>query len=754
MRTFFLLCTLCLFAAICAPNDTWASTYTIAINVSGRVSVRSHNQLEKGVPKVKVYLDWDVDNNPETYNHPVYANGATDYVYTDDDGYYSFIRQVESNVPANQITDTIHVFANAYNEAAMEENRQTGIFVDRFPIDVLGSTTTISASNANIDGEERLGMALRNLMRARMFCINELKFTPPRVTFRFDLTKTNSEYDWGDEIITFLKFVVPEAMYHEYGHFVMDKKGAFVSDYGGCSTHWWELVTNDACAWVEGWAQFYSAATHAYWYRKEQPARREDDESGEHYQFPDAGQLLLGQANASCEGVVASFLYNLWDPLTKHIPNNPGDNEDLGAPRGYPPHELLNQLPNAIRFIWVDEGWKGRYVRLKPYLEAYKNHGILPMVNRLYPITYDYHFKSINALYGELVNNGSRQMSATPTTLAITSTDPEHIRTLTWTDSTEETSFTYQPEVAGGSIIFTYNNRENGFRVWRRPVLDPTERDEDWDGRDGRLDPRYVEVEGYVPHHLPIGTVSYNDIATLAPGRYRYVVVAWNFKDITLDSSRVHSIPKASKIFVVRKNITIKKDGADDCAPATIIRPGTSLRLVASASGSADPTFQWIAANKPSYIALSGLTSDTLTITNNYQSGTPYGGFPLFSLRCVATDSTGADTSHPYYPAYTPLDTASSFVHARNALYYVIDSNRTRGLDFVTRPGEHVISVAPLGTKPVKDSTGYRVMLRGFASGSLSLGHVRLLAIDHPPGTVVPARRHAGSKSIAIRAAC
>ncbi|HVZ42093.1 MAG TPA: hypothetical protein VHI13_22630, partial [Candidatus Kapabacteria bacterium] len=134
----------------------------------------------------------------------------------------------------------------------------------------------------------------------------------------------------------------------------------------------------------------------------------------------------------------------------------------------------------------------------------------------------------------------------------------------------------------------------------------------------------------------------------------------------------------------------------------------------------------------------SGMNTQTLTITNNYQPGVGYlpGEMHPFSVRCIVSDVSGADTSLPYYPAYTPLDTASAFVRVHGASGVVADADLERGMDFVTQPQGDVTSVHLLSTAPVKDSAGHYVIeLDGMAHGTLAFNHARLLALAHPADT-------------------
>ncbi|HVZ40762.1 MAG TPA: T9SS type A sorting domain-containing protein, partial [Candidatus Kapabacteria bacterium] len=134
----------------------------------------------------------------------------------------------------------------------------------------------------------------------------------------------------------------------------------------------------------------------------------------------------------------------------------------------------------------------------------------------------------------------------------------------------------------------------------------------------------------------------------------------------------------------------------------------------------------------------SGMNTQTLTITNNYQPGVGYlpGEMHPFSVRCIVSDVSGADTSLPYYPAYTPLDSASSFVRVQGASGLVADGDLERGMDFATQPLGDVMSVHLLTVAPVKDSAGnYVIELAGIPHGTLAFNHARLLALAHPAET-------------------
>jgi len=223
-------------------------------------------------------------------------------------------------------------------------------------------------------------------------------------------------------------------------------------------------------------------------------------------------------------------------------------------------------------------------------------------------------------------------------------------------------------------------------------------------------------------------------------------VVAYNQPNPNDPALRL-SIPKAEKRIVVPDKNGIRRKDADPCEKILVLRPGQSMEYEASTTDSTTTGYTWLIANKPSYISVAGTNTGVLTITNAYtQSGAPQAGLPLFGIRCIAFGANGADTSEPLYPAYEPFaGVAMRTLVARHGTLHA-DSDIARGLDFVTQPGEDVISIRPLAVKPQGDSTGYGVVLRGFAAGTIGYNDVRLLMIDHPPGTEIGGSAECGFK--------
>ena len=276
-------------------------SYNINVRISGRVGYQTSlppSFTTQGIPGVGVWLDWDHDNDPRTSYQP--PGHSDDVPVTDMDGRYEFDFSFVSDHPAHHYSSRIRVYVNSTNDAAFDGDAGVGA---QFPayayIDISNETANITSSIANIAGiDPRHGSALRYLYRARQFSINELGYTPVggevvggglskiRYYIRpqsgsFFCSASTEETNCGGQILAVSRIVFgrePGAAiaYHEYGHFIEWDK-VRVQVYDDNPGHFFQQESTDNIAWTEGWAEFYNAACHMFWYARETPALPEPE---------------------------------------------------------------------------------------------------------------------------------------------------------------------------------------------------------------------------------------------------------------------------------------------------------------------------------------------------------------------------------------------------------------------------------------------------------------------------------------------
>ncbi|HVZ40118.1 MAG TPA: hypothetical protein VHI13_12645, partial [Candidatus Kapabacteria bacterium] len=505
--------------------------------------------ISHGVSGVRIYFDWDADEDAGTFQAPAYdgAGDTAQYAIADVDGNFSFTRQVTAeNDSWVWNVHRIRLYATAWNDAAyFKEWGKDAVFSSGepviVPVSITPAASDISGSIMNWNVARDQGTALRLLWRARQFAIEDFWLTPPQIRFDLDYSDGQSSFTSGlpafySPTITFTGFPNSETAYHEYGHyahFLWAGAGRFPAT-GNCGAHDYPLVTNDACAMVEGWAEFFCAAAHTFWYERERPAVREVDAHHEPYvQFLDRLYGEVPANNGDCEGGVARFLFNLWDGIALRSPGTPnftGDNEDLyhanyGDRNGGHPHPwLLYTLKDIFRYKQVVTIPNGvRQVRESPFIDVYRRR-YLEWVDGWFPFTSFYHHQSIDASYNRMTTLADELRAATPTVLGVSG--DEFQRTLTWNDNTEPQSIVYPPEgVSSSDPIDLANNNEGGFAVWRRtltfiprPLFAPN----DPAIFDGRLDAT-CQLIGLVPPDVHM----FVDHQYLGSGDHEYVVVAY-----------------------------------------------------------------------------------------------------------------------------------------------------------------------------------------------------------------------------------
>ncbi len=509
-------------------RETSGQTYNIKVRISGKIQYQPTfpPNTALGIPGVGVWLDWDYDNDPRTSYHP--PGHSNDVPVTDMDGRYEFDFSFVSDRPAHHYSSKVRVYVNSVNDAAFDGDMGVG---SQFPayayIDISNETSNINSNTANIGGIDPLrGSALRYLYRARRFSIDELGYTPHQIRYYFRLNLRNISLGWfcvpdtiipgfsqwfpgcHGELITVPRIVFtgePSSglAYHEYGHFVeFDKVGVQV--YDKIDDHHFTLQTTDDIAWTEGWAQFYEAACHMFWYTKELPNLPEPTSSRDwgpkssrrvSYQFLDHSQAILPNTattdRTKIEGAVACFLHSLWDDVTLRAPRYKGDNDDLS-------------LPGSFLLERVRERWNvGGLLRASSHIESYKE-ALLGSLDSQKDA-------SVIALYNSLV---LRNGSAKPATCDLLSVSGNHgSRSLSWNDNTAPNRLDWNYAGKNYMKLDIEENNEQGFRIYRKQA------NSSWDGT----------LTGYTH----IGTVGSNiitwaDNTNLTGGTYSYVVTSYN----------------------------------------------------------------------------------------------------------------------------------------------------------------------------------------------------------------------------------
>ncbi|MFA7626276.1 MAG: hypothetical protein WCZ17_04445, partial [Candidatus Kapaibacterium sp.] len=505
----------------------------ITVQLSGTIRFTDDRDgTLKGVP-VRIWLDWDYDDNTQTGYTPYFWDNNNEqdrhigWDEADMQGNFSFDFSFNWPVDANQIADKIRIYVS---NGTLACTAYSGVLAlqSGFNIDITQFTDEVIIQDINVESEFNYGAAIRHLTRAWIFTKEKFNATLTPVYYRCISNQGSTAYytpSWS--MITFDSYY-PDAStaYHEYGHYSHhNADNDFPS--GFCTTsHWFTRETNDDCAFTEGWAEFYSAACLDYWYQTENSTEIELTQSSSDcfwdnwniYQFFDYGQELLcdNRNNVAVEGAVACFFYSLYDGYEQRFHNYSGDNEDLSFSGAF----LRNNLDYGVA-----------YARYNNYalIDGYKRVLLMSLDN------YQINEKtaSINAFYNSLFNNQGVQRPATPTQLEITG--DYNSRYLFWNDNTCPDEMNI-PTLGGWSDFYTFfQNNETGFRIYRKP-MGPTE---EWDGTVNNFSLIQTTVEDII---------SISDNSVLSPGRYCYVVVAFN--------AGGNSIPKAHKIIECSQSAT------------------------------------------------------------------------------------------------------------------------------------------------------------------------------------------------------
>lgn len=631
---------------ITSPNSI--NNYSILIQVSGFIKTQNALNHNVGIPDVAVYLDWDYDNNANTGYTP-YTGGGTqhvDYSMTNMNGYYYFSFIFNSPYPANYYSSRIRVSANCANSGGYNLILGQGAkFPNSYYIDISSATDNVFSGSADLVADSYNGVALRYIYRAKVVAINEFGVTSPRIGYIINTGMSSSYFACpGDDgrgynidapRIVFNKIIQSETGYHEYGHY-MDWAYASLegSDYTG--SHWFTKQTTSIFAWVEGWAEFYNAAAHMYWYAAEQPStiefNREDYDTGDKvYQFLDYSQNVLPSStnNTQVEGAVACFLYNLWDNVNLRAPGYNGDNDDISYSGNYILSHLISRYDELGR------------LRGNSQIEGFKN-GFTSSLSAQSS-------SAINVLYNAIILRSGIQHSATPTSLNISGNSSS--RVLSWNDNTSPGSVSYSEEDYPfyHSVNFDiFENQETGFNIYRKATTGS------WNGT----------LSGYtLVASVPANQTTWSDNTVLG-GQYSYVVVAYN--------SGGESIPKAE--FTISYPIVSPVISGFTQTPSVIYLEQSGTVTCNLSQGNGELNYIWTYANKPSTLSVS-FSGNTGYFTNSLAKSVKDDRSPElinaapFSISCTVSNNAGS-SSATYYPQYSTSPSGSSKAMITNNVLY------------------------------------------------------------------------------------
>jgi hypothetical protein len=497
------------------------------------------SQFYQGIPGIHVYLDWDSDDNPQTAWTPYsWEDNNDDYRYagwdeTDMDGNFIFYFAFYSDIPANQISDEIRIYASSWNKyCAYYTNTYPYLpsnDPDELKIDISQSTYDITAENLDLnDNDIDFSAAIRNIYRAGIY--NKNVFNEELFPVYYEI-RDGDEGAWycpggdncpyGREIVFRNMFPDASTTYHEYGHYSADIVDGLITNCGGCSSHWFRKETNTCCAFNEGWAEFYSAACLDYWYAEENIDWIEEtggenetckSQNWNFYQFLDyaQGYLCDNYDNTKVEGANACFFYSLLDNYDLRHNNYSGDNDDITM---LGPAYIRNNLDYAITYSWYYD---------IPYIQGFRDVIIQQLDN------YQINEKtaSINALYNSIINQQGHPRPATPTKIEIIG--DINNRFINWNDNTCPNSVSFDNHSGYPYYFDLLENNEDGFHVYRKPMSEQ----EQWNGT-----LNYYQLI----HTSNQDETEYFDEDILQPGRYSYIAVAFN--------EGGNSIPNAQVIY-------------------------------------------------------------------------------------------------------------------------------------------------------------------------------------------------------------
>ncbi len=547
--------------------------YTINVKISGRVYYSDDFGPggSFGVPGVKVHLDWDKDQDPETLQAPPHSpRGAA---VTNSEGFYKYDFTISSPIPAS-FYPRIRVYADLGNSAAYPttrkgESRLGDNFSNEYFVTLSeNDPDTFISSEANIDADSPHGIPLRYLYRAREFAKENLGHTPARVAYfavpaneaggsLFCYSNAPDECDYRKSPTVVLNTRARSMVsYHEYGHYLEQSilGGPFPYYPERGQKHNYYELTTDTVAWSEGFAEFFSAACHMYFYSKESPGSPErnpryersivnEDNGPWSWEFLDFSQDSIPDSDdlTISEAAIACLLFSLWDGVEERAPGYSGDNDDLTISGATILDAVIARRSSNPSGTLIG-GTSINSFRL----------GLRALMS-------EPELSSLETLYDWYIMGEDSARPATSTTLQVSGNYES--RTLFWNDNTSPDRFTWSGD--GFSFIFDIvENNETGFKIYRKQGDTTTD----------RLVGNYTEV-GSVGSDV----TTWIDPSVLEAGTYTYLVTAYGDGGVsaprTLQAITIQDPPPIS--ITGRDEITVQENTTAPLGQYTAVSLGT-----------------------------------------------------------------------------------------------------------------------------------------------------------------------------------
>ena len=312
---------------------------------------------------------------------------------------------------------------------------------------------------------------------------------------------------YGRTHIRFNRIATEGLAFHEYGHHVeYDNVGQQFYDLPDDMGHSIDTIFSNHVGWTEGWAEFFAAACHQYWYMSELPDLPHIGlprlQFLEFFQNDLPSTSVPGRRKWN-EGSVAAFLFNLWDDAELRIPRGPvdpdyeGDNDDIHLDASLILDKVSDRFVPNTTTLRED-------THIDSYLEALLEDSRVT----------DLQAESITDLFNSIFyDDMGPPRPATASGLSISGGYSS--RSLSWSDNTVPSGTIRW--IHNGITYFSFNvfaNNEEGYRIYRSSSPGSS-----WNGT----------FDGYKPvGRVDADVTSWDDPATLATGTYGYIVTAYN----------------------------------------------------------------------------------------------------------------------------------------------------------------------------------------------------------------------------------